>query len=110
LDSRILVVQRPLDVDGVDQHIAADGDAALGLVEEQSFDAVVLDLSLPPLDGWCVLARLGARHPLPFVIVAAYDAADVDRARRLGGEVHLLPWSALGAVVRDKLAVSAAVG
>jgi DNA-binding response OmpR family regulator len=99
LGSSILVVHRALDVDHVEQHVAADGDAALALVDEQPFDAVVLDLSLPPLDGWCVLARLGARTPRLRVIAAASDAADVERARRLGAEVYLLPFSAIGAVV-----------
>jgi len=107
--SRILVVHRALDVDDVEQQIAADGDAALALVEGHTFDAVVLDLSLPPLDGWCVLARLGALPRRPRVIAAASDAADVDRARRLGAEVHLLPWSAMGEVLCETLAVPAAM-
>ena len=109
MGSRILVVHRALDVAGVEQQVASDGDAAIALVEEQPFDAVVLDLSLPPLDGWCVLARLGARTPRTRVIAAASDARDVVRARRLGAEVYLLPFSALGAVVCDTVATTAAV-
>src|SRR5438552_3283477 len=93
---RVLVVQRGLDVDGVEQAIAPDGDAALDLLDREPFDAVVLDLALPPLDGWCVLARVASRPGHPQVIAAVADDAEGERARRLGAVVHRLEWSALG--------------
>ena len=43
---RVLVVQRPLDVDDVELAIAADGNVAVELADREFFDAVVVDLSL----------------------------------------------------------------
>jgi DNA-binding response OmpR family regulator len=99
----VLVVQRPLDVDDVEQTVAPDGDTAMAIFDAAPFDAIVVDLGLPPLDGWCVLARAGTRAGRPRVIASVTDPRDMTRARQLGADAHLVAWSALGAVVRDTL-------
>ena len=38
--------------------VAADGMQGLHLAQEVDFDLIVLDVMLPVLDGWEVLARL----------------------------------------------------
>ena len=97
---RVLVVQRDLDVEGVERAVAPDGETALGLLSHDDFDALVVDLSLPPLDGWCVLAAAGRRADRPRVI-AAYgaDARDGARARCLGADVYRPDWEATAAAV-----------
>ncbi len=61
---------------------AARGDEALAAVAAAPYDAVILDLGLPDMDGMAVLRSLrGGRHPdLPALILTARDsvAARVD--------------------------------
>jgi len=96
---RVLVLQRRLDVDGVDQVVAADGDDALARFAQQPCAAVVVDLRLPPLDGWCVLAALGvlpdARRPRLVAVIG--DRAEMPRARGLGAELCVLAGTPLHA-------------
>ena len=70
---------------------ARDGVEALRMAEELRPAAVVLDIRLPGLDGWQVLAAL-RRHPttrdIPVVVATVVD----DRARgaTLGADAYLL--------------------
>jgi two-component system phosphate regulon response regulator PhoB len=78
---------------------AASGEEALVVVETGSPDAIVLDLRLPGIDGWEVLARLekmGRFPQTPVVLLSAQvDAATAARAVRLGVHAHLAkPFSA----------------
>jgi DNA-binding NarL/FixJ family response regulator len=53
---------------------AADGDAALVVIEQQRPDVVLLDLHLPKRDGLAVLRALGDRGALPpTVILTTFD-------------------------------------
>lgn len=61
---------------------AADGDEGLLKALDNSYDALVLDLMLPGLDGWQVLARLRQERETPVLILTARDATD-DRVRGL---------------------------
>lgn len=54
---------------------AANGQDALHLGQTEPFDAVVLDLGLPVLDGLSVLRRWRAEgHSMPVLILTARDA------------------------------------
>ena len=57
----------------VDQ--AAGGEEALKLLDAQKYDAITLDLAMPRVDGFGVLARLGAstakNHASPVIVVTA---------------------------------------
>lgn len=62
---------------------APDGEQALPLLESQRFDAVVLDLGLPGMDGFAVLQWIRQRFSaLPVLILTARDDVD-DRVRGL---------------------------
>ena len=61
---------------------AADGDEGLLKALDNSYDALVLDITLPGLDGWQVLARLRQERETPVLILTARDATD-DRVRGL---------------------------
>jgi CheY-like chemotaxis protein len=69
---------------------AADGPEALRLADSEPLDAAVVDLSLPPIDGWMALASLGARRPKPRIVAVIADRADIPRARALGADVSVL--------------------
>jgi two-component system, NtrC family, response regulator HydG len=48
---------------------AGSGRQALGLIDAQAFDAVVLDLRMPEMDGMAALGRIQAKKPAPAVIM-----------------------------------------
>jgi len=61
---------------------AADGVDGLAKAEGCEYDAIVLDIMLPQLDGWEVLRRLRKRKPTPVLMLTARDAVK-DRVRGL---------------------------
>jgi CheY-like chemotaxis protein len=60
---------------------ADDGDVALELLAHSCFDVVILDLRMPRLDGFEVLARLEAGPP---VAVVTGEYLGPDELARLG--------------------------
>jgi CheY-like chemotaxis protein len=72
---------------GAEVYTAADGGAALTLVESHAPELVLLDLTMPGVNGWEVLETLRAtpRHVrLPVVLqTSADDFHSFERARRL---------------------------
>jgi CheY-like chemotaxis protein len=87
---RVLAIQAKVDVEDVEQAVAADGPDALSYLDREPFDAVVIDLALPPLDGWMTLAELGFRPQRPRVIAKVADRADIARALALGADLCVL--------------------
>ena len=93
--ARVLIVQsrealahatgRQLQGAGFEPTLALDGDAALRSARLDPPDALLLDLTLPALDGWLVLAAV-AEQPDPPAIVAYGDPSDRERAVRLGAD------------------------
>jgi two-component system OmpR family response regulator len=61
---------------------AADGEDGLYKATAWEYDAVVLDLMLPKLDGWQVLSRLRQTHTTPVLLLTARDSVS-DRVRGL---------------------------
>jgi DNA-binding response OmpR family regulator len=70
---------------------AADGREALCAVRAGGCDLVVLDLVMPELDGFEVLAQLrAAGSALPIVVITQYDdAANRQRALALGASCYV---------------------
>jgi two-component system, OmpR family, response regulator len=58
------------------------GDEGLYKAENYNYDAIVLDVMLPRLDGWEVLERLRKQKQTPVLILTARDAGR-DRVRGL---------------------------
>ncbi|QDV59445.1 response regulator transcription factor [Rosistilla oblonga] len=61
---------------------AADGRTGLQKARQWSYDAIVLDLMLPEIDGWELLAQLRKTHATPVLILTARDTVE-DRVRGL---------------------------
>lgn len=70
---------------------AADGEEGLYKAENTNYDAIVLDVMLPGLDGWQVLERLRRTRQTPVLFLTARDTA-ADRVRGLdgGGDDYLV--------------------
>ena len=74
-------------------HEAADGGAALEMALEFRPDVIVMDLSLPSMDGWTAIAGLSANPEtaaIPVVVLSARTfPADEQRAREVGAAAFL---------------------
>ncbi len=57
------IVQGYLEADGFEVDLAGDGIEALRLARERRPDVVILDVTMPGLDGIEVLRRLRAESP-----------------------------------------------
>jgi two-component system, OmpR family, response regulator len=76
-------LRRGLRAEGIVADVAADGDEAMRRVRVGGFDAVVLDVMLPGLDGFETCRRLRADGVwVPIIMLTARDAVD-DRVRGL---------------------------
>ncbi|MCK9375525.1 MAG: sigma-54 dependent transcriptional regulator [Syntrophobacterales bacterium] len=80
------VVSGILRDEGFEVVSAPDGETALKLVGEAAPDLVLLDISLPGIDGLEVLQELKRRFPsLPVVMISAYGSVEnAVKATRLG--------------------------
>src|SRR5579864_4383437 len=68
-------------------HIARDGEQALQMLQEPDYepDLIILDLNIPKLSGYAVLASYPATKTTPVVVFSASEnESDVDRAFSLG--------------------------
>jgi CheY-like chemotaxis protein len=83
----LLLLRLNLEGAGFETGLAADGDEALQRLRRESFDVVLLDLAMPVLDGFGVLAawRDDDAAP-PVVVLTAYANTEGyrDRAFALG--------------------------
>jgi HAMP domain-containing protein/signal transduction histidine kinase/DNA-binding response OmpR family regulator len=61
----------------------ATGEEALALLEDQKFDAVVIDLGLPGLSGWQVIDHIRSRKALRSVPLLVYTAKDLTKREEL---------------------------
>ena len=87
---------------------AGDGEAALDLLETASFDAVLLDILLPKLDGIAVCKRMRERGDrTPVLMLTARDTVE-DRVRGLdiGADDYLVKPFAFAELVARVRALS----
>src|SRR6266404_2992308 len=89
---RILVVEdeprllrslgKALKEEGYAVDTAEDGEEGLYKAESWDYDAVVLDVMLPKIDGWALLQKLRKSKKTPVLMLTARDASR-DRVRGL---------------------------
>ena len=71
------LVRRGLTGEGLAADVAADGEAALWPAQAHPYDAIVLDVMLPGLDGFETCRRLrGAGVWVPVLMLTARDAVE----------------------------------
>jgi two-component system response regulator MprA len=69
------MLERTLAAEGYEVEAAADGGAALAAVERSVPDAIVLDVTMPGVDGLAVTRRLRAKGlKVPILLLTARDA------------------------------------
>jgi two-component system response regulator MtrA len=97
-ESTALVLERAgLEVTG-----AENGETALDLLHGDGFDAVVLDLMLPGIDGFEVCRRLRKRTGVPVIMLTARaDVRDVVAGLELGADDYIVkPFDGIELVAR----------
>jgi len=73
----VLTLQDLLEEEGYQIDVATNGTDALGRVKEKSYDAVLLDVCLPDIDGLLVLERMVKTAPsLPIIILTGCTTLD----------------------------------
>ena len=80
------ILQDYFTAHGLDSDLAPDGEAALERFAQRDYDAVVLDVMMPGLDGYGVCRAIRRESGLPILFLTA-----------LGGEEQALHGYALGA-------------
>jgi len=71
--------------------LARNGVDGLALAQEHDYDLIVLDVMLPQIDGWTVLARLRERKETPVLFLTARDdVADRVKGLELGADDYLV--------------------
>jgi len=106
-------LRRALEEEEFAVDLAEDGEDALFKIRELPYDAVILDLMLPRLDGWALLqtARAdGIRTPV--LVLTARDMID-DRVRglNLGADDYLTkPFALVELVARVRAMIRRAYG
>lgn len=94
-------LRRALEEEEFAVDVAGDGEDALFKIREIMYDAVILDLMLPRIDGWAVLdaARAeGIRTPV-LVLTARDTIEDRVRGLNLGADDYLTKPFALAEVI-----------
>ncbi len=66
-------VRRAFEEEGFTVDVAPDGESGLFNAQSWTYDAIVLDLMLPRLNGMELLRRLRAGHATPVLILTARD-------------------------------------
>lgn len=84
-------IQSGLKSEGWTVTVAPDGETGLGLLEQETFDVIVLDLMLPGTSGQDVCRQMRARKDLtPILILSALSRVDdLVAGLRLGADDYL---------------------
>jgi DNA-binding response OmpR family regulator len=91
MTKRVLIVEdeRPLSHalelklqhEGFETVVASNGKECLRLIDESTFDVVLLDMIMPEMDGFQVLDQLKTRPTMPVVFVLSNLSQQEDEAR-----------------------------
>src|SRR6266508_1054812 len=87
-----LLLKRGLEEEGYAVDVTGDGAEALWLATEADYDAIVLDVMLPSLDGVEVTRRLRAgKRWVPVLLLTSRDTIDDRVAGQVAAYVGLCP-------------------
>jgi two-component system, cell cycle response regulator DivK len=82
------MLKRRLERHGHEIATAVDGQQGVDLATSQPFDAILMDLELPVLDGWQAIDRIKSSsigRDVPIIVLSGYALAETrDRALSIG--------------------------
>jgi DNA-binding response OmpR family regulator len=102
------LVETRLRIEGMNPIKCPGGREALDMVANQRFDAVILDIMMPEVDGYEVLRFIRSNKPtatLPVIFLTAKSTpADVEKGLALGANYYMTkPFSGLDLVRKVRL-------
>lgn len=106
-------LRKALAEEGFAVDVVGDGEEALWQAESIAYDAIVLDLMIPGIDGWEVVRRLRAKdNRSPVLVLTARDATtDKVRALDSGADDYLTkPFTLNELVARIRALIRRAAG
>ena len=84
------ILQDYFSAHGVESHLAGDGEAALEVFARRDFDAVLLDVLMPGLDGFGVCRALRRESAVPILFLTALAGEEQAlRGYALGGDDYV---------------------
>lgn len=92
-EDAIAMLNDLLKVSGANVRTATNGADALRIAEENEFDVILSDISMPEMDGFEFLQRLrqiNGREHVPVIAITGFGrSGDIERARAAGFYSHL---------------------
>lgn len=89
----VSVISRGLSDEGFNVQVAYDGETGLAMLRESNFDAIVLDVILPKLNGWEVCRQVRAipeKKQTPILMLSALTNTDnVVKGLNMGADDYL---------------------
>lgn len=68
-----LIIKDNLELDGYSVSVASNGKTALNLFASDNFDLIILDLSLPDMDGLQICRVIREKSAIPVIMLTARD-------------------------------------
>ena len=97
------MIEATLGIGGYTSEIVLDGDAAIRILHERSYDLILLDIMLPGRDGFAVFEQRGAlaaNTPVIF-LTAMGDVPSKVKGLRMGAEDYIVkPFEAVELLAR----------
>ena len=80
------IIAERIGARGMDVSTASSAEAALNMIEEESYDVVIMDFMMPALDGFKALKLMKAKRPEVQIILLTGNVPDEKRmeAKALG--------------------------
>jgi DNA-binding response OmpR family regulator len=82
-----------LSIEGYETRSAADGESGYASAREARPDLIVLDLSLPDLDGKLMISRIhndAALRTVPILVVTGQSSDEAQAAIALGADAYFI--------------------
>jgi DNA-binding response OmpR family regulator len=93
MNGRVLIIEDELELgelvqlylfkDGIDSDIASTAEAGFGLMANNAYDLITLDINLPGMDGFEFLQKLRQNSNIPVIVLSAREG-DEDIVLGLG--------------------------
>jgi DNA-binding response OmpR family regulator len=87
------LVETRLRIEGLDATKCLGGREAIERINRETFDLVILDIMMPDVDGYEVLAHIRSREAsrdIPVIFLSARNAQeDIDKGLRMGANHYI---------------------
>lgn len=102
------LVETRLRIEGMDPVKCPGGREAMGVIRSQTFDAIILDIMMPDVDGYEVLRYIRAQpatRTLPVIFLTAKSTpADIEKGLAMGANYYITkPFSGLDLVRKVRI-------